>query len=267
MRPTPCHTSRSRASVWVVAATLLALMLSAAAGCGGDSASSGTSSDYAGVWVDKHPFGEQDAGTQFWVRIVKTPEGYDLTWLLNEDHQPTQALLVQDDGSLRPAVAPGTQGKNAGPVAFSAIVRTGADTLEIRAPEGAWDDDPSDDRAVLVLRPGSKEGYARFLDAQAMDDDYTRALTDLQDAIDAWGEAHAWKPPAADDVKPGGAIEQWLRAQGKSWPALQDGTPLQPGTEPGQFVYEAKQHGFVLSGTTPSGRHGASATSDWSRVD
>ena len=233
-------------------ATALLLAVILAPGCGDEGSSAGgTTTDYVGLWVDKAPFGVVDESGGRWVRIERKGDGYELTWLVRLGHPSPVPLVRQDDGTLRPTVDVSAQ---AGPAPVSALAFDDQGKLEVRAPEGAWDDDPSDDTPVLVLERGTEEEYAAVQEIWAGEDDYEQALNTLRDAVEAWAMKHDRKAPPAKEVRPGGAIDDQLRAAGKTWPTFQNGTLLLPGKDRGEYVYTSDAHGFTLTGLSPAGK-------------
>lgn len=248
----------------VLLATLATLLVATAVpGCGGESSSDGAAATgYEGLWVDKAPFGVEDESGGKWVRIDKKGDGYELTWLVPRGQPPTLQLVEQEDGTLQPVVdADGQEG----PVAVSSLVLNDQGRIEVRAPEGAWDDDPSDDTPVFVLERATEKQFAEVQSIWAGENDFYDALTALQEAIDTWAADHDWQAPPVKEVKPGGAIDDQLKATGKTWPTLQDGTMLLPGKNRGEYVYTAEAHGFTLTGTSPTGQTWEH-NSDWSAV-
>lgn len=260
------HTTGRRSPRRLLAGGLAAALLIAVilvSGCGGESSSGDeASSGYEGLWVDTAPFGVEDESGGMWVRIERKGDGYELTWLVRLGHPSPLPLVRQDDGTLRPTVDVSAQ---AAPVGVSVVALNDQGMLEVRAPEGAWDDDPSDDTPVFVLGRATEEEYAAVQEIWAIEDDYYDAFTTLQQAIDTWASEHDWRAPAADEVKPGGAIDDQLQAAGKTWPTLASGEQLLPGKGRGEYVYTAGAHGFDLEGTSPAGkRHRTSG--NWSEV-
>ncbi len=226
--------------------------MSVAPGCGDEGSSAGdTTTDYVGLWVDKAPFGVVDEGGGKWVRIERTDDGYVLTWLVRLGHPSPVPLVRQDDGTLRPTVEVSAQ---AGPAPVSALAFDDQGKLEVRAPEGAWDDDPSDDTPVFVLERGTEEEYAAVREIWAVEDDYDQAMNTLREAIEAWAVKHDRKAPAADEVKPGGEIDDQLQSAGKTWPTFGNGAMLLPGKDRGEYVYKADAYGFTLTGLSPAGK-------------
>ena len=249
------HRRLPRLLITALATFAIVLGASVVPGCGDQGSSTGdTKTDYVGLWVDKAPFGVEDEGGGRWARIDRKGDGYELTWLVSRGDPPTLQLTEQDDGSLRPVVGADGQMIGSGPVALSALVLNDQGQIEVRAPEGAWDDDPSDDTAVLVLARATEEEYAKVQAIWAVEDDFYDALTTLQEAIDTWASKHDWKAPAADEVRPGGAIDDQLRATGKTWPTLASGEQLLPGKGRGEYVYTADAHAFTLEGMSPTGQ-------------
>jgi len=233
-------------------ATALLLAVILAPGCGDEGSSAGgTTTDYVGLWVDKAPFGVVDEGGGRWVRIERTDDGYVLTWLVRLGQPSPLPLVRQDDGTLRPTVDVSAQ---AGPAPVSALALDDQGKLEVRAPEGAWDDDPSDDTPVFVLERGTEEEYAAVREIWAVEDDYDQAMNTLRDAVEAWAMKHDRTAPPVKEVKPGGAIDDQLQSAGKSWPTFGNGTMLLPGKDRGEYVYKADAYGFTLTGLSPAGK-------------
>jgi len=246
------HRPPPRLLIAAVATLALLLAVSIAPGCGGEgSQAGGEGDDFVGLWVDKAPFGVVDESGGQWVRIERKGDGYELTWLVRLGHPSPLPLVRQDDGTLRPTVDASAQ---AGVAAVSVLALNDQGKLEIRAPEGAWDDDPSDDTPVFVLERGTEDEFAAVREIWAGENDYYGALDTLREAVETWAIAHDRTAPPVKEVKPGGAIEDQLQAAGKSWPTFGDGTMLLPGKDRGEYVYKADAYGFTLTGLSPASK-------------
>jgi len=115
---------------------------------------------------------------------------------------------------------------------------------------------------------GDEDAYATFkaeldpiLEKRTIEDDYKAAIETIQDAIHAWADDHDGKAPPVDEVRPGGAIDDQLQADGKTWPQLTSGRQLLPGKGLGEFVYEPRAKGFKISGLAPTGQEMSWASS------
>ena len=239
----------------VRAATALAtvaLIVLAVSACGAGKTVA-TAADYNGLWVNP----DQTNRGVTWLRVSAHGDTVTLSWEHEGEAPVAQQATLQGDGTLTAAIVPALDG-------FCDMSQN--DYTGRLTPDGNLDMSvTAADRGTtwtdtLHFERGSQEQYAAFaartntdLKQQALADDFGQALTTLGQGIRQWAAKHGGKAPPAHEVRPGGAVEKELLADGTPWPGLSNGKLLLPGHGRGQFVYRPLAHGYRLNGIATDG--------------
>jgi hypothetical protein len=254
----------ARVAAVLLAAALFSVAVSACRG--GTAATSATSAeaDYAGLWVNP------EVNNEIWLHATAEGDKVTLRWEREWSQPVTQQATVQADGSLKAAaVAPDAAGSSDGEVAYTGRLTDdgGLDMATTTHVTGVDAPIP----VTLHFVRGSQAKYTVFaarmnrnLEAQRVSDAWGQALNTIVDGIRAWQDEHGHdKAPPANAVRPGGAVDKALEADGKAWPRLSDGTLLLPGRDRGEYVYRPLPHGYRLGGLAPDRQGPTVFGQDW----
>ncbi len=253
---------RALRAAFVVLVT--ALMVAAASACGGGASPPATSAaaDYAGLWVNP------EFNNEIWLHATASGDTVTLRWEREWSEPVTQPAVVQGDGTLK-AAAVAVDLETDGELAYTGRL-TSSGGLDMATTTHVTGVDAAIPVTIHFVR-GSQAKYAAFaarmnrnLEEQRASDKWGQALNTIVDGITAWQDVHGHgKAPPVDAVRPGGAVDEALRAAGKSWPRLSDDGLLTPGAGRGQYVYRPLAHGYRLSGTMPDGQGPMVISQDW----
>lgn len=251
--------SRLRAALTGTTVVLLLLAAFAVSACGAGDTSAPTAADYGGSWVRTLSAG---FGSEW---LVATAHGDTVTlrWESGSSSPVEQAATIADDGTLAAAAVSAPLGalEDDRPDYTGRLLPDGS--LELTTTTHVSGVDAAVPVTLRFAR-GSEEAHAAFvattsanLEQQAIDDDFQQALHTIGHGIQLWADGHGGKMPPPSEVRPGGAVEKELAAEGTPWPNLASGQPLVPGTDRGEYVYRPRAQGYRLSYTSPTGEQGS----------
>ncbi len=246
----------------VLALTAIAAAL-VVGGCAGTATTaSSTAADYAGLWVNPQ------SNNEIWLHATTSGDAVTLRWEREWDTPVVQKATVQSDGTLKAAAVASGLDTN-GELAYTGrLTSTGG--LDLSTTTHVAGVDAAIPITIHFAR-GSQADYDAFaarmnknLEQQRVGDAFMTALLTIGEGIGAWQDVHGLhKVPPVQSVKPGGAVDKALRAAGKTWPRLSDGSLVTTGAGRGQYVYRPLRHGYRLSGLAEDGQGPMSTGTTW----
>ena len=250
----------------IIAALALATTAVSACGSGPATTSGAKAADFAGLWVNP------EFNNEIWLHATASGDAVALRWEREWDPPVMQQATVQNDGTLKaPGVpVPADPAANGGGEAAYTGRLTADGGLDMATTTHVTGVDAAIPVTIHFVR-GSQAKYAVFaarmnknLKEQRIGDAFSQALATIGKGIGAWQDARGLiKAPPVSAVRPGGAVDKALQANGKTWPRLSDGRLLQPGTGLGEYVYRPLRHGYRVSGRAEDGQGPMSTSTTW----
>lgn len=246
----------------IIAALALATTAVSACGSGAAATSDPAAADYSGLWVNL------ESNNEIWLHATANGDAVTLRWEREWDTPVTQQATVQNDGTLK-AAAVASDFESNGAHAFTGRL-TSSGGLDMATTTRVTGVDAAIPVTIHFVR-GSQAKYAVFaarmnknLKEQRISDAFSQALATIGKGIGAWQDARGRiKAPPVGAVRPGGAVDKALQANGKTWPRLSDGRLLKPGTGLGEYVYRPLRHGYRISGRAEDGQGPMTTSTTW----